>query len=150
MDLSIQASRELQDVAAYKRYIGIVERTVQPEIGPLLALILVTVGFLAGDGGASVASDGGAVLAVFGAHTSRGGFNFLRHTQYFSARSICAHALSHPGVLHDPNSAPNNAIYSSAERELGDAARDSSGKMKPAWLLRQILDEKLSAGTTPY
>ncbi len=68
----------------------------------MLTWIFTACDFVTGDDGAAVASDGSDVLAVFGADTTRGMINMLSHTQYFSARSICAHVFSHPELLQRP------------------------------------------------
>ena len=52
-------------------------------------------------------------------------------------------------MLYDPAFVPEKLIYSSAEHELVEAARDSNVTIKPAWVLRRNLDEKLTADTTP-
>jgi hypothetical protein len=56
--------RATKETQAYAPYVGIVEHTVQPEIGLLLAQILAAGGFVARADGTAVASDGSAVIAV--------------------------------------------------------------------------------------
>ena len=95
------------------------------------------------------ASDGDSVVRVFGADATRGMFNPLRVTRFSPAHFIAQHKLGRPGILHSPIMSPEAVVYEQAEHELGEVACGSDKKIKPAWLLRKMIEAKMSSGKTP-
>ena len=144
--------RQTPEVVDYDLSVASVHYDVEPEVAKLIGLILKAGGFVKNEAGVFVASDDDAILAVFGPAAMRGGLNFLFRSKFFPARSIYALSPTHKGKLCDPTSASDTVIYSIAKDELGldaDSACDGGTRMKPAWVLRQLLEKKLTYGTRP-
>ena len=82
-----------------------------------------------------------AVTRLFGAETTRGGFNPLLRIGYFPARKVSEHALAStaPSPITDPHGATMRMIYAHADSEIGSGdAQDDNGLMKPEWVLRRL------------
>ena len=91
---------------AYEPWVGKVGYNMQPEVAQILKLVLAVGGFKKDDKKDVWSADGSeAVESVFGHATTRTGFNMLRRSKYFSARSIKCHKLATP--LWNPLVAPD-------------------------------------------
>ena len=75
---------------AYAPWVATVTYKMQPEVAQLFKLVLTVGGFKKKNDEKDtwIADDGEAVESVFGHETTRSGFNMLRRSCYFGARSI--------------------------------------------------------------
>ena len=138
--------RATAEAEGYDRSVASIYYDVEPDVANLMGLILKGGGFVQDENGVFTASDVAAILSVFGPDTTRGGLNFLVRSKFFRARNLYALCPAHKGKLCDPTSASDKVIYSNAEHELGPDALDKHSFMKPAWLLRQLIEHKLTSG----
>jgi hypothetical protein len=134
---------------AYAPWVATVTYKMQPEVAQLFKLVLTVGGFKKKNDEKDtwIADDGEAVESVFGHETTRSGFNMLRRSCYFGARSIASHKLATP--LWNPLVAPDEIIYAQAFYELDVHAYGSDNLMKPAYVLRRLIDAKLTGVLKP-
>ena len=134
----------------YAPFIATIEHTLDSDVAKIIKSLLVVGGFEFDKKDGVFNASPAAVEATFGASTTRGGFNPLKKVYTFTVRQIESSKLfSTSSKMYSPATTSDTKMYTLANAELDGAELDGAGKMKPAYILRNMITEAWADGVKP-